>query len=95
MGGADAARDAADPLLHRRPGRLRHRPKRPLQEDRLRDDVVAEAGLEVRDRHDGRVEDVHRPGDHRLERQDDLRGNRDRVERQVRRRRVTAAARRR
>jgi len=46
---------------------------------------VGRAGGQVGDRQDGGIEDVDLAGDRCLQREDDLRGDRDRVGREVRR----------
>ena len=73
-----------------RPGR--DRADRPLQLHRLRDDVVRRPAADPADRDDGRVEDVDPAGHGGLEREDELGRDGDRIEREVRRGRVTAAS---
>ena len=80
-----------NPSPHDGPRLLGHRPDGAEEEGRLRDDVVRRPGRDLGDGHDGRIEDVDAAG-HRLEREHDLGGDRDGVDRLVWHRRMAAAA---
>ena len=81
VGRGDPVRQPDDSLVDHRAGLLREGPDRAFEAGGLGNDVVRGARRDVGDRDDGRVEDLDLAGDERLEADDDLGGNRDRVER--------------
>ena len=92
VGGGDALGDAPQFVVHLRARALRHRADRPEDRGRLGDHVARRAGGDLGDRDDRWIEHVDATRHHRLDRLHDRAGDRNRIERLVRRRRVSATA---
>ena len=88
----NALGDAPDAVVHGAPRVLTDRANRAFDLSRLGNDVVHRAGDDLAHGDDGRIEHVDSPGDHGLQRLDDLAGDRDRIEGAVRLAGVPAAA---
>jgi len=79
--GRDALGDASQAVVHSLARGFAHRANRAVDVRRLRDHVRRGAGVNLRDRHDRRVEHRDAPRDEHLQRLHDLAGDRHGVER--------------